>query len=113
MAKLNSSDINRIYAAYKADPLGQADPFGAAALNWVSRCCYNVPEWLRNDLIQDVVLEVLTKVDTVQPRLTFVKWLNGVVYNMRAACFRMNKYECVEIPFSQLGKEDEDGDYVE
>jgi len=113
MPKITAKDLNRIYAQYAADPAGQEETFWSAVHNYVERCCYSVPAEFKSDLVQDIVLEVMTHISRFKPGTNFQKWLSAVIRNLRADSFRVNLYEVREVPFSQLGAWDDDGGYAE
>jgi len=113
MPKITAKDLNRIHTEYAADPAGQEETFWSAVHNYVGRCCYSVPAEFKSDLVQDIVLEVMTHIGRFRPGTNFQKWLSAVIRNLRADSFRVNLYEVREIPFSQLGAWDDDGGYAE
>ena len=113
MHKITGNDLNSIHAEFVADPVGYREQFWSAARTYVERCCYRVPIEFKADLVQDIVVEVMTHIDRFIPGTNFQKWLSAIIRNLRADSFRVNLYEVRETPFSQLGMWEEDGDYVE
>lgn len=113
MPKITGNALNRIHEEFAADPVGQMDRFWSAVRDYVQRCCYRVPEEFKTVLVQDILFEVFTNIDRFKLGTNFQKWLSAIIRNLRADSFRVNLYECREIPFSQLGSWQEDGTYAE
>jgi len=113
MPKISARDLNRIHADFVADPLGCNEQFWNAVRIYAERACYIVPARFKEDLVQDIVLEVMTDLGRYKPGTNFQKWLSAVIRNLRADSFKANKYKCPETPVSQLGTWDEDGSYAE
>lgn len=105
--------LNCIHADFVADPVGNREQFWSAVCSFISRCCRNVPERLKEDLVQDISIEVMTNMDRFKPGTNFQKWLSAIIRNLRADCFRIGVYQCREKPFSQLGAWNDDGTYSE
>ena len=73
MPKITAKHLNRIHAEYAADPAGQEETFWSAVHNYVERCCYSVPAEFKSDLVQDIVLEVMTHISRFRPGTNFQK----------------------------------------
>ena len=87
------------------------DAFWAVVDDYVRYCCYSVPEYLRDDLIQDVEMAVFTAIGrTAIGR--FSRWLNGIIFNLRGSAYRERKYRNPEILESQHGEWRDDGEQV-
>jgi len=111
--KFTAEQIDYLYSQYKTDPDGTADQFWSAVSAYAGWSCFSVPEYLREDLVSDIVVAAMTRIDSINVKVSFVKWLNGLIYNLRAERFRVEKYQRVEFPFSQLASEHEDGTFEE
>jgi len=113
MPKISARDLNRIHADFVADPVAHKEQFWTAVRIYVERACYIVPARFKDDLVQDIILEVMTDLGRYKSGTNFQKWLSAVIRNLRADSFKANVYECPEIPVSQLGTWDEEGGYAE
>ena len=113
MRRVTAIQLNTHFAAFTDDPTGSADTFWEVLRAYVSWCSFSVPEWLRDDLIQDVTLEVMTHLEGFKEGSNFAKWTNSILHNMRSDRFRTHKYENPETPFSQLAIDDGDGGHTE
>jgi len=116
MCKLNrvtAASIDELYVKFTADRDGMAGQFWPAVSAYASWCCFSVPEWLREDLVSDIVVAAMTRIDAIKLKVSFAKWLNGMICNMRAERFRTEKYQCQETPFSQLAIADEEGKFTD
>jgi RNA polymerase sigma factor (sigma-70 family) len=113
MPKISARDLNRIHANFVADPVVHKEQFWTSVRIYVDRACYIVPARFKEDLVQDIILEVITDLGRYKPGTNFQKWLSAVIRNLRADSFKANIYECPETPVSQLGTWDEEGGYAE
>ena len=113
MPKITGSVLNRLHEEYVKNPVEQTDRFWAAVHNYVQQCCYRVPDEFKTALVQDILFEVFTHIDRFTLGTNFQKWVSAIIRNLRADSFRVNLYERREIPFSQLGRWQEDGTYAE
>lgn len=109
----SADNLNRLHRDFAADPVGYSETFWSVVRLYIDRCCYLVPERFKQDLVQDIVVEVMTHLHRFKPGTDFQKWLSAIVRNLRADSIRVNLYERRETPFSQLGAWDEDGGYAE
>lgn len=108
-----ADNLNRIHADFTADPVGNGEQFWSTVCSFIDRCCRYVPERLKEDLVQDISVEVMTHMDRFRTGTNFQKWLSAIIRNLRADCFRIGVYQCREKPFSQLGTWNDDGTYAE
>ena len=113
MRRVSASQLDALYSTFDADPAKQADAFWSACRAYILWCCYSVPEWLQGDLVQDITIAAITGLEDHKPAVSFSKWLNGIIFNMRAERYRTHKYQNPETPFSQLATEQEDGTFEE
>lgn len=113
MPRISARNLNRIHSDFVADPVAHKEQFWTSVRNYVERACYIVPARFKEDLVQDIILEVMTDLGRYKPGTNFQKWLSAVIRNLRADSFKANIYECPETPVSQLGTWGEDGSYAE
>jgi RNA polymerase sigma factor (sigma-70 family) len=87
-----------------------ADRFWSAVKAYVTDCLKSLRSSNRDDLLDDVLIELLARIDTVRLRLTFSKWLNGLIHNMRVDRYRTDlRNERVSVSYSQSVIKDQDG----
>ena len=113
MPKISARNLNRIHADFVADPVVHKEQFWDLCSELASSAPAIVPARFKEDLIQDIILEVMRDLGKYKPGTNFQKWLSAVIRNLRADSFKANIYECPETPVSQLGIWDEDGGYAE